>query len=63
MSIYHDHDLKCDKGHKFGICCIVLHQLNFIEATLSKIGLWAQAHWPLEISLYVENLFAKSIAL
>ena len=29
--------MKCDKGHKFVICGIVLHQWNFIEAHFSML--------------------------
>ena len=29
--------MKCDKGHKFVICCIVLHQHNFIGAHFSML--------------------------
>ena len=39
--------MKCDNGHKFVICGIVLHQWNFIAAHFSML----------------ENLFARSTAL
>ena len=29
--------MECDKGHKFVICCIVLHQQNFIGIDFSML--------------------------